>query len=232
MCYENEDCRILYNLWSQNGSMGFIFENKTDKDLFIDMTQTFFIKNGAANDYFRNQTYESRTSAALSLGYSVSESYLGIGGYWPTQYIVPVTLKESAKAKLGLSTAVTTKESEYICVPAKSFKVISYYEINPQRIITCDKKIDYPHTQIRVEEYGEQNTPLKFKNRIAYSFKKGENLRHIENSFWLNEIRNYSRNGATELRKEKKGCSNINVKNRYFKIGGPDQFYILYEADF
>lgn len=61
MVFENEDCKIMYNLWGLKGTMGFIFENKTNEDIFLDMTQTFFIKNGAANDYFRNRSYETRT---------------------------------------------------------------------------------------------------------------------------------------------------------------------------
>ena len=51
LVFENEDCKVSYNLWEYNGSMAFIFENKSEKDIFIDMSQTFFIKNGAAFDY-------------------------------------------------------------------------------------------------------------------------------------------------------------------------------------
>jgi len=78
MVFENEDCKISYNLWGAYGSMAFIFENKTNQDIFIDLTQTFFIKNGAANDYYMNRSYERRTFAALNLGYSVSNTFIGL----------------------------------------------------------------------------------------------------------------------------------------------------------
>lgn len=35
LVYENEDCKVMYNLWSEDGYIGFIFKNKTDKDLFV-----------------------------------------------------------------------------------------------------------------------------------------------------------------------------------------------------
>lgn len=232
MVFENEDCKVSYNLWALNGSMAFIFENKTNKDIFIDMTQTFFIKNGAANDYFKNRTYETRTFDALSLGYSVSKTYIGIDGYWPSQYAVPLfaSAKAMAKAQAGISAAVTVKESEYVCVPARSYKVLNYYNIYPSFEKTCDNKKDYPKNEATIKMYDEHNSPLKFKNKIAYSFQKSNSsLTHIENTFWLSTIKTYSKKGAIEKRKVQEGCGDINVhKREFFKIGGPNQFYTNY----
>ena len=88
LVYENADVRVLYNLWSANGAIGFVFENKTDQDIFIDMGQTFFIKNGAANDYFKNREYSTTPTTNMSLGYSVSNEYLGSEGLWSSKYSV------------------------------------------------------------------------------------------------------------------------------------------------
>ena len=225
MIFENEDCKVLYNLWSEDGSMAFIFENKTDKDLFVDMTQTFFIKNGAAYDYFNNRTFETRTFSTLNYGYSTSATYFDKSGYWPKQY----ALYKKVVVGGALSTGIQTKESEYICIPANSFKVFSYYKVNPDFFSSCDKKINNPKTKVTLESYNENNSPLKFKNRIAYSFEKsGESLKHIENSFWLSEVRNYSYKEAIEKRKEKAECSGLVSTVNYFKIGGPNQFYKTY----
>jgi len=105
--------------------------------------ETDFIKNGAANDYYMNRSYERRTFAALNLGYSVSNTFIVLDGYWPTQYVVPSLLsaKATSNTKSGLSSSVTIKESEYVCVPAKSYKVLDYYDINPSLEITCDRNL-------------------------------------------------------------------------------------------
>ena len=41
LVYENEDCKVLYNLWSLDGELRFAVQNKTDKDIFVNMGQSF-----------------------------------------------------------------------------------------------------------------------------------------------------------------------------------------------
>lgn len=230
MVFENSDLRILYNLWSNNGSMGFIVQNLTDKDLFIDMTQTFFIFNGAANDYFRNREFTSTTALESTLGYSVSQSYLDVSGYWPNRYVVPTTEGLMTKVMKGSSKSVTTKEAQHICVPAKSYKVIDIYQIDPKLVRTCDKKKDYPYATQNVGSYTEVTSPMKFKNRICYSYAKdGTDLKHIENDFYVTNITNYSKKAALDKKKTTVGCySKSKKKIEQFKIGGPNKFYKVY----
>lgn len=73
LVYENEDCKIFYNLWAENGSMKFVLLNKTDKDIIIDMKRSFFIRNGAALGYFTNAEYAISTNyyANISTGGTV-----------------------------------------------------------------------------------------------------------------------------------------------------------------
>jgi hypothetical protein len=56
LTYEDENCIVTYNLWSDGGNVGFNFENKTDKDIYLDLDKCFFILNGEAYNYFRNRT--------------------------------------------------------------------------------------------------------------------------------------------------------------------------------
>lgn len=231
MVFENEDCRISYNLWGNKGSMAFIFENKTDKDIFVDLSQSFFIKNGGANDYFQNRTFESISYESISLGYSVKDTYLNPRNFWESRYDIPATssILEMTKAKKGASVAITIKEPDFVCVPANSYKEFAYYTINPSFIKTCDRKLDQPSTMVVLETYNENNSPLKFKNRIAYSFVNNKtSLKHVENSFWLASVKNYSKKSAIEKKDIQKGCSTFTTKQEFFKIGGPNQFYVPY----
>jgi hypothetical protein len=230
LVYENNDLKVMYNLWGENGSVGFIVQNKTDKDLFLDMGQTFFIKNGAAYDYFKNREFTTTRTMAESVDFSLSQSYPGIGGYWPARYFVPTTVSELTKLLKGTSKSVTEKEKELICVPARAYKVISEYHINPELKMTCDRHKDFPHSTVELESYSADSSPLTFKNRLAYSFSKnGEGLKHIENAFYVSGISNYSTKAATEKVKEKVDCySKEKVEQRYFKIGGPNKFYQSY----
>ena len=229
LVYENEDLKVMYNLWSAGGSMNFIVQNKTDRDLFLDMGQSFFIFNGEASDYFQNREYTNTVSMSTSASYGVS-LFSATVGYWPNTYLVPGTQSLLAKALKGSSTSVTTKEKEIICIPANSFKTISGQNIFQQYLMTCNKKVDYPNESAVAANYSESSSPAKFRNRISYSFdENGSDLRQIENDFYLSSITNYSTKAATEKVEEKVGCSKIaSKKTYYFKIGGPNKYYKSY----
>ena len=224
LVYENNDLKLMYNLWGENGSVGFIIQNKTNNDLFIDLTQTFFILNGKANDYFKNRefTKTSINEASLSAFYISNWS----NNLWTNRYYVPVT----AKVSKGASTGITTKEKAIICIPANSWKVIDEYKVVPSIKQTCDKKTDYPKHKAVVSTYNKDNSPLTFRNRISYAFdKECKNLKQIENEFYVSDITNYSKKEIIQTVKEKVNCYDIiKTKRKYFKIGGPNKFYVTY----
>ena len=51
MMYEDENCIITYNLWSNGGKIVFPIYNKTDENIYLRTDECFFIKNGVAYDY-------------------------------------------------------------------------------------------------------------------------------------------------------------------------------------
>ena len=118
-----------------------------------------------------------------------------------------------------------------MCIPAKSHKIISVYEIAPSRIITCDKQKDYPNRTSVVNTYSEDNTPLRLNNRIAYSFEESnKSLKHIDNTFWVSSVQNFRDKWIFEEKKENVGCyTDVKKKVKYFKVGGPNHFYITYD---
>lgn len=46
--YEDENCRIVYNMWMENGSRGFVMTNKTDRNMYIDLEKSCILTNGKA----------------------------------------------------------------------------------------------------------------------------------------------------------------------------------------
>ena len=232
LVYENGDIKVMYNLWGKDGSVGFILQNKTDKDLFIDMDKTFFILNGEANDYFNNREYTTSTAEVASMGYGVSQTYWSANGFWPTQYFVPTTTSALAKLVKGQSHGVTTKEKQIVCIPAHAYKVISEYKVSPRFVKTCERTKDFPKRTAIVASYSEGSSPVKFKNRIAYSFDSDcKNLQHIENNFYVSGVTNYSKKAAVQKVREQTDCySTQKQKRAYFKIGGPDKFYKTYRS--
>lgn len=62
--YEDRNCRITYDFWSENGDASFTVYNKTDQILYIDMTKTFYIKNGVSTMYYAGRTWTETQAAA------------------------------------------------------------------------------------------------------------------------------------------------------------------------
>ncbi len=75
LVYENEDCIVSYHFWGEGGDAGFVFYNKTNKVIHIDLSQTFFVKNGVAYDYYVPTTNTKTTSS--SSGSTSSATYGG-----------------------------------------------------------------------------------------------------------------------------------------------------------
>lgn len=219
LVYENEDCRVIYNLWSEDGNMGFVFQNKTDKDLFLILPQTFFIKNGMSFDYYKNREYHKTENVAVS---SVDGASSNIYNPWLGLY------SSGAKQK-GASMSIVVKENPKICIPPNSAKEISEYSVSGSLIRICNKKQAYPRRKSTPMAYSKKNSPLVFKNRIAYSFDNaGKNIKYVENEFWVSELINYSRKEAVSVEKYKECESDEEISRDVFNIASPHKFYNSY----
>ena len=51
MSYEDNNCRIFYSLWAENGSASFAIYNKSEEMMYVDLYKSFLIKDGIADDY-------------------------------------------------------------------------------------------------------------------------------------------------------------------------------------
>ena len=76
LVYEDDNCLLFYNLWDKSGSLSFVFENKANKDIIIDLTRSFFIKNGMVYDYYQDQSIMNRGVFELTTSRELCSSYL------------------------------------------------------------------------------------------------------------------------------------------------------------
>lgn len=209
LTYENDDCQVNYNLWAENGNPCFTIYNKTNKDLFIVLSQSFFIKNSVAYDYFQNREFEKANSLSL-------------------------TMSKTGLSSLNSSSGVIFKEMPIVCIPPKSFKTFGEYSILKSPIRNCDKRQAYPQKISIPIQFTKDDSPINFKNRIAYSFDKdGININNIENEFWISEITNYSKKmaGKEMMIKECEEDPDIEFNKKYvFNIFAPNKFYNFYKG--
>ncbi|WP_321481306.1 hypothetical protein [uncultured Bacteroides sp.] len=225
LVYENEDCKILYNMWSEYGNPGFVLYNKTNQDLFVILSRSFYIENGIAYDYYQNQITEK--SVFLSEKQNTSFSFLtSLANSTQSE-----TYKyRNYKNKIGLSSNVLSIENPILCIPPKSSKSILKYNLRNKYEESCKQKLNHPKRKVVLSKFDKESTPLKFRNRISYSFNKdGNSTKNIDNQFWLSDITNYSQKGATKIEKIKNCKTKLEQSIKVFTISAPNKFYITYK---
>ena len=232
LLFENAECQVSYNFWSDGGYVSFAFKNKTDRDIFINMNESFLVVNGNAHNYFEAKTYTYGSAFATSIGYgeSLGVSLSGKTGVWSNKhYTASAGVAASITSKSAIMNTVSIKEQEVVCIPANSFKTFSKFCLSPAIYQKCVKKVDYPSKKVSLAKFDSDNSPIMMNNRLTYGFKSDNMDKHIDNVFWLGEIENYSEKSAIE-RKSEKGCYDYLSKEiKVFKIGTPSQFYRHYQ---
>jgi len=208
---ENDDCAIFYNLWSEGGDLGFNIFNKTDKELYIDLSKSFYIRNGVPYDYYKNRDFNFSETNTLMAGaqrtISVNTTHIGI------------TAKSHVELISSQSSGVTYHEQPIICIPPKSHRKFHGYKILNSIIEIRDKTQDFPKEKSNNMEFNEKSSPVAFRNRISYSFDaQCTSTLSIESTFLISNIANYS---EKFIKKERKKGSKIMMMS-------PSEFYNIY----
>lgn len=248
MVYEDENCKITYNLWAPHGNAGFIFYNKTDKNIIVDLKECFFVFNGYAHDYYLNRSYVYGKSANIgvgkSLGKSVSYSEALSGTLYGNWFGYNASASSSISGSIGVSQNNTTlvqaganasveiKEPELVYIPPKTAKLFYEYQIMENIYRECGfflspKKSEYKHLK-----YMDTNSPIKFSNVINYSISGNENPIVINNDFYISDITNISSKEFVASIRIEKDCMGKSYKTSRYKTvhkeQAPNKFYIRY----
>ena len=239
--YEDDYCAIFYKFWDNGGDAGFEFYNKTNQIIYLDLSKTFFVKNGIAYDYYKDKTItDTKTTNASSsntYGYglsstrsysaSISQYYAGNFGYLPTTTFSPIASSANlgasksygallfgsatATTTLGHSTSVSISTNPILAIPPKSSKFINNFSIMSNEFVNCDLKY-YPDGSDKIT-FDQENTPLTFSNYITFKVGDSSQLQSVENKFYVHEIANYVEQDVTDYVERDKTCENILTPN-------------------
>lgn len=205
LCYENAQCIIRYNFWSNGGTANFEFSNKTDEIIYIDLAKSFFVLNGKAFDLYQNREWGQESTmevgASMSYGYGVSHS-----AAFSVGHIVPIFTSTEAVTSTKSST-ITIKEKRIIAVPPHSKKYIKTYSITTSPFLSCDLKL-YPSQNAKLD-FSEEDSPYHFSDIITYTV--GNNSQHItiNNEFYVSSITNYAEPEIVVMKKREEPCENM-----------------------
>lgn len=248
MIYENEDCRITYNLWAEYGNSGFVFYNKTDQNIYIDLCETFYILNGQAHNYFKNRTFKTGSTKSLSSAISSSNAIglsSALGGSLTdgsskieTLDLISMTTQTQFEkgVKNEILSSVEIKEEAIICIPPYCYKVINEYPVINELFRQCGYLLFPTDKKVTTLEFTIATSPIRFTNRITYYIGNESSINNvIENDFYVSAITNYTKNKAINKQTIKTDCmgKKLDIPKiiHVFTDSGANKFYIKYVGD-
>jgi len=231
LAYEDDNCIASYNLWGEGGNIGFKFYNKTDENIYLNMEESFFILNGVSYDYYKERvfTFSKGAGASTTTGASAYVSETGVN----YDYLLQTNQTSASSATglmLSLEHSVSYNEEKIVCIPPKTSKVITEYNINKSLIRDCNL-YKYPKSNYNNSiSYTKATSPLVFSNRISYLVGQSETHNKFENEFYVKKIANIPEDDFLESKYEEfcgeKG--GYGYLRDYFKVVSPYMFYIHY----
>ena len=226
LTFENEHCVVSYDLWSQQGDMSFVLYNKTDKNMYVVMPQSFFIQNGMAYDYYTNSVNTSRRVAQVGGSATVANSYASAMGSSLFGSGKSATVAQSVTAE----NTTTTKEMAVVCIPPRAKKYFKGFALVETAHKDCDNYVlNYPKKASDIITYSKDDSPWKFRNRIAYTFDPdSKNCKYIENELWVSYLQNYTTATMQDNLRVTPCESNFPVTKTIILNQAPNAFYNIY----
>lgn len=248
MAFEDENCEILYNFWKEYGEIGFVFYNKTTENIYLHLNECFYVENGFAYDYYRNRVYTNSKSYVTSTqsanihslyvtksNASANANYYQMGSFGTgnaygnqTTYKNGYVYGSTGTITNASSNSVSIAEKQVICIPPKTSKIITEFDIKSSVYRSCEIYRNPGRKDSHSVTFSKDNTPLSFGNRIAYSIGDSEVLVHVSNDFYVSKISNYAMLDITTIQNESECGKSTGHQIRVFKESGPNQFFIRY----
>jgi hypothetical protein len=247
LVFEDSVCSISYNLWSKNGNPTFLFYNKSDHLISIDLTECFFVLNGISYDYFQNRTYTHSSGTSRTVGNVVSSgntnstttstnsanSYFSqlstnSKGKSSTQSLSS-TQSSMSSTTTSVGYSVSYAEKDVVKIPSKSGKIISEFSIISNRFRHQDLLKYTDLGEIDSMQFTNETSPFVFLNTITYKFDPMLNSKKtVQNSFYVSTILNmheeqfyYADYAETFGKKD-------DFKSLFYKYKSPLNFYLPY----
>ena len=250
LVFEDSVCSISYDLWSKNGNPTFLFYNKSDNLISIDLTECFFVLNGISYDYFQNRTYTHSSGTSRTVGNVVSSgntnsttTSTNSANSAPSYFSQISTNSKGKSSTQSLSStqssmsstttsvgySVSYAEKDVVKIPSKSGKIISEFSITANRFRHQDLLKYTALDEIDSMQFTNETSPFVFLNTITYQYDPMLNSKKtVQNSFYVSTILNmhegqfYYEDYAETFGKKD------DFKSLFYKYKSPSNFYLPY----
>lgn len=216
--------KVTYNLWDDNGQPGFMVENLTDQIVYIDLTKSFFVRNGVAYDYFKNRVYSKGSSSAVTKAAAATAAVFGFWRFSGMPGAKTFAVSETAANSSSSSTSVAEKETQ--AIPAHCCKFFAEYSITTDVFQDCSIKLFPAKNKPEIKTFDEGETPLAFSNFITYKVGENGKATTVSQDFSVIGYGNYRTKEV--YAKVSYGCKE-QLSGTATKLASPTRFYIHYD---
>ena len=179
--FENDSLKIIYDFFSEGGSMSFLIINKMKVPIYIDWRKSAFILNNDKNNYWAEVT----TSKTKGRNINIS--------------MTDFSDKTWGLSDIGLSTYTTISETPeritfippVTALPKNKFKIFSQPTYSFERNSTFQmKKVN--NINVEFEKYTLDESPVTFRNFLTFSTtEQFESEFYIDDGFFIQYVRQF-----------------------------------------
>jgi len=172
LVFEDENCIVSYNLWSEGGNIGFRFYNKTDQNIFLNLDECFLVFNGNAYNYFKNRTYafSSGTGVEITSGLGGTTSVVGSNSVTGINYL---SFLQTDAVSIGGTQSMYFSGSSNVSMLSHSMKKKLYVFLQKQQRLLMNIQLIKLHTGIvicYVSHLEKKQQKKRLKNKTVPMF--------------------------------------------------------------
>lgn len=247
--YDDGTMAVAYDFWGNGGQAGCLITNNGEENIYVDLAETFFVKNGLSDPCYKERTY-TVTSASTVEANAVALSSASVAASAPFQnYIYPFTVT----AGLGLSDArgvmrgvsssasnsVSVAEQQIVVIPPGTTAFVGGHSILSGNYYTNRGSEQDPGSKKKDEtEFTADNSPLKIGNIIAYRIGRDGEWQDLRSEFYLHRLTDYPLSKFSAVQAGRKMPDDVyiwrgyNGTYDYSPLRKPTRFYFTYESKY
>ena len=200
--YDDGTMAVAYDFWGNGGQAGCLITNNGEENIYVDLAETFFVKNGLSDPCYKERTY-TVTSASTVEANAVALSSASATASAPFyNYVydfagtVGVGLSDTHGVAQGASSSVSKSvsvaEQQIVVIPPGTAAFVGGHSILSGNYYTNRGSRQDPGSKKKDEtEFSTDNSPLKFGNVIAYRIGRDGEWQDLRSEFYLQRLTDY-----------------------------------------
>lgn len=247
--YDDGTMAVAYDFWGNGGQAGCLITNNGEENIYVDLAETFFVKNGLSDPCYKERTYtvtsastvEANAVALSSASATVSAPFYNY--IYDFAGTVGVGLSDTRGVMRGVSSSasnsVSVVEQQIVVIPPGTAAFIGGHSILSGNYYTNRGSRQDPGSKKKDEtEFTADNSPLKLGNVIAYRIGRDGEWQDLHSDFYLSRITDYPLSNFSATRGGRKMPDDVyiwrgyNGTYDYSPLRKPTRFYFTYESKY